>query len=133
MGSLRLQGHSQGRPSCRTRHGEVRDRSPQVVYVHSNTASQPERPIIYPYSPQPQPQTINVNVQPPPTGPAVVDKSVRQLKKGGDAQPKHWRTMANNGGFVMQICYAIGELALLTSEPVREGFEPSVAFWATAL
>ena len=50
-------------------HGEVRDRSPQVVYVHSDTASQPERPTIYPYSPQPQPQTINVNVQPPPTGP----------------------------------------------------------------
>jgi hypothetical protein len=48
-------------------HGEIRDRSPQVVYVHSDTASQPERPIIYLYSPQPQ--TIDVNVQPPPTGP----------------------------------------------------------------
>ena len=47
-------------------HGEVRDRSPQVVYMHSDAPSQPERPIIYPYSPQPQPQTINVNVQPPP-------------------------------------------------------------------
>ena len=46
-------------------HGEIRDRSPQVVYMQSNAASQPERPIIYPYSPQPQPQTINVNVQPP--------------------------------------------------------------------
>jgi hypothetical protein len=45
-------------------HGEVRDRTPQVVYMHSNAPSQPERPIIYPYSPQPQ--TINVNVQPPP-------------------------------------------------------------------
>ena len=33
-------------------HGEVRDRSPQVVYVHSDTASQPERPTIYPYSRQ---------------------------------------------------------------------------------
>jgi hypothetical protein len=50
-------------------HGEVRDRSPQVVYMQSNAASQPERPIIYPPSPQPQPQTINVNVQPPPSGP----------------------------------------------------------------
>ena len=50
-------------------HGEVRDRSPQVVYVHSDTARQPERPTLCPYSPQPQPQTINVNVQPPPTGP----------------------------------------------------------------
>jgi hypothetical protein len=47
-------------------HGEVRDRTPQVVYMQSNAPSQPERPIIYPYSPQPQPQTINVNVQPPP-------------------------------------------------------------------
>jgi hypothetical protein len=33
----------------------------------------------------------------------------------------------------MQKCYAMGGLARLTSEPVREGFEPSVAFWATAL
>ena len=48
-------------------HGEIRDRSPQVVYMHSDAPSQPERPIIYPYSPQPQPQTINVNVQPPRT------------------------------------------------------------------
>ena len=32
-------------------HGEVRDRSPQVVYMHSDAPSQPERPIIYPYSP----------------------------------------------------------------------------------
>ena len=30
---------------------------------------------------------------------------------------------------IIQIC----ESALLTREPVREGFEPSVAFWATAL
>jgi SmpA/OmlA family protein len=29
-------------------HGKVRDRSPQVVYVHSDAASQPERPTIYP-------------------------------------------------------------------------------------
>jgi hypothetical protein len=34
-------------------HGEVRDRTPQVVYMQSNAPSQP------------QPQTINVNVQPP--------------------------------------------------------------------
>ena len=34
-------------------HGEVRDRSPQVVYLQSNAPSQP------------QPQIINVNVQPP--------------------------------------------------------------------
>jgi hypothetical protein len=33
----------------------------------------------------------------------------------------------------MPKCYAIWQLALLTREPVREGFEPSVAFWATAL
>ena len=42
-------------------HGEVRDRSPQVVYMHSDTANQPQQPVIYPY----QPQTINVNVPPP--------------------------------------------------------------------
>ena len=54
-------------------YGEVRDRSPQVVYVHSDTASQPERPTIYPYSPQPQAQTITYR-------PAVVDEPVRQLK-----------------------------------------------------
>jgi hypothetical protein len=46
-------------------HGEVRDRTPQVVYMQSNAPSQPQ-PVIYPYQPQPQPQTINVNVQPPP-------------------------------------------------------------------
>jgi hypothetical protein len=63
VGSLRLQGYSKGRPDCEFGHGEVRDRSPQVVYVHSDIASQPERPTIYPYSPQPQPQTINVNVK----------------------------------------------------------------------
>jgi hypothetical protein len=49
-------------------HGEIRNRSPQMVYVHSDTASQPERSVIYPPSPQP-PQTINVNVQPPSTAP----------------------------------------------------------------
>jgi hypothetical protein len=43
-------------------HGEVRDRTPQVVYMQPNAPSQP---IIYPYQSQPQPQTINVNVQPP--------------------------------------------------------------------
>ena len=48
-------------------HGEVRDRTPQVVVMQPNAPSQPERPIIYPYSPQPQ--TINVNVQPPLSGP----------------------------------------------------------------
>ena len=48
-------------------HGEVRDRTPQVVYMQPNAPSQPQ-PVIYPYQPQPQPQTINVNVQPPPSG-----------------------------------------------------------------
>ncbi len=46
-------------------HGEIRNTSPQVVYMQPNAPSQPQ-PVIYPYQPQPQPQTINVQVQPPP-------------------------------------------------------------------
>jgi hypothetical protein len=41
---------------------------------------------------------------------------------------RHWWTKANNRGIVMPKCYAIEGLALFTREPVREGFEPSVAF-----
>jgi hypothetical protein len=47
--------------------GEIRNRSPQVVYIHSDAASEPQKPIVYP--PSSQPQTIKVNVQTPPTGP----------------------------------------------------------------
>jgi len=49
---------------------------------------------------------------------------------------EHGRTWANFGGFVMPNCNAFGcELrkCLIINSAVREGFEPSVAFWATAL
>jgi hypothetical protein len=49
-------------------HGEVRDRTPQVVYRQSNAPS-PSQPVIYPYQPQPQPQSVNVRVEAPQTGP----------------------------------------------------------------
>ena len=49
-------------------HDEIRDRSPQIVYMHSDAPSQSQQPV-YPYQPQPQPQTINVNVPPTHTGP----------------------------------------------------------------
>jgi hypothetical protein len=49
-------------------HGEVRDRTPQVVYMQSNAPSQ-SQPVIYPYQPQPQPQSVNVRVEAPQTGP----------------------------------------------------------------
>src|SRR5262249_22780477 len=38
------------------------------------------------------------------------------------------RTMANFGAFAMQNCYAFASRWRFTREPVREGFEPSVAF-----
>jgi hypothetical protein len=55
-------------------HGEVRDRSLQVVYVHSDTASQPERPTIHPYSRQPIWQS-SCN----PTDPALLEIERRGL------------------------------------------------------
>ena len=49
-------------------HGEVRDRTPQVVYMQSNAPSHPQ-PVIYPNQPQPQPQSVNMRVEAPQTGP----------------------------------------------------------------
>jgi hypothetical protein len=50
-------------------HGDIRNRSPQVVYTQTNVTNESQQPIIYPYQPQPQTQNINVRVQTPPSGP----------------------------------------------------------------
>jgi len=81
-------------------HGEVRDRTPQVVYMQSNAPSQS--------------QPVNLSI--PATtaaavgqrasggaanGATVVDESVRQLKGAGQVVTEHWRTMPEIRGRVM--------------------------------